>query len=94
MPLLDDDDARYLRTLHALWERGRLEINFDCPECGDRMPDRPRSDLSFSDQHTILILHAHDEGATHEHDVFSVVIGCEGYHIMDFMTGKVKDLAI
>lgn len=80
-------DIRYLSTLLAQHERGRLEINTDCPECGDQLPESYLDVLKYGEIHTVLDLR--EERAIEP--IFTVVIGCEGYHIMDSDTGKIKD---
>lgn len=89
MPTLDMRDAQYMIALTAANEIGELEINRYCPEC-DHSLINPIEISPFNDQHIILRIHDHAPRADHTADLFSVVIGCEGYHIMT-LEGKIKN---
>jgi hypothetical protein len=85
--LINRIDIAYLADLWQLHREGRLEINTECPECGDQMPQGYNRLLDWSDRHEVIDLRR--EGGIE--CVPTVVIGCEGYHIMDSATGKIKD---
>lgn len=84
MTTIDTHDALYLVNMISLRDAGRLQINHYCDEC----------DLEFDSMHDprldghIVIPHF-KSGTRDRSGEFTVVIACEGYHIMD-ATGQIK----
>jgi|1185.fasta_scaffold364689_2 hypothetical protein len=77
-------DIRYLNALISLPE---LPIIRECPECGDRMPQGYLDLCNWSERHTVI--DTREKGATQCRP--TLVIGCEGYHLIDSATGREKD---
>lgn len=94
MPILDTADIAYLNDLRKLINSGKdPDIVIECPECGEVFEDPIAMD-QFNQIHLIMRLHVHDRwGNEYDHtaDLFTVVIGCEGYHILDASTGRERD---
>jgi hypothetical protein len=85
--LINRIDIAYLAALQDRHDEGVLEINTRCPECDSEMPEGYLTLLEFADQHMVIDLRP-ERGIE---CVPTLVIGCEGYHIMVAETGKIKD---
>jgi hypothetical protein len=74
-------DIRYLNALISLPD---IPIVKSCPECGEEMPEGYLDLCRWSEIHTVIDTRA--AGATQCRP--TLVIGCEGYHIMEIWAGE------
>jgi hypothetical protein len=84
--LMTTIDISYLHDLSLLIARRSLPIIDRCPECDEIMPTEYLDLCKWSERHGVIDMR--DEGMIHA--IPTLVIGCEGYHLIDSM-GREKD---
>jgi hypothetical protein len=82
--LMTPTDISYLSTLSRMT---RIDTVIECPECGEVLPDSYLDQLEFARDHGLI--DRREIGAPTSD--LTLVIGCEGYHILDASTGREKD---
>lgn len=80
-------DISYLSELIKRHAEGTLAIVRECTECGDQMPEGYLDLCRWSDQHTVIDTREIGSAACRP----TLVIGCEGYHLIDSATGAEKN---
>ena len=77
MTLIDTPDAQFIARMIDALAGGTLIANHECPECNTRF----ESMFDAATDHTVIPFPG--EGGNRWSGEFSIIIACEGYHIMN-----------